>query len=279
MDRTTDRIVPLDELNDFKVAEGDPDVRGWDVLSADGRKIGDVDNLLVDATAMKVRYLDVDIDDELLEDGADRHILIPIGYARLDEDDDQIFVDSLNSTNLMQIPAYRHEALTRDYETTLRGHFDNDFSAEPETDFYSHDLYDSDRFYGTRRDEGEATVTRSEEELAVGTREHRAGEVDVEKHVETEHVRQEVPTRHEEVVVERRPAGAEAMAAKPRIAEDEVRIPVNEEELVVEKRAVPKEEVVVRKQERIENETVEADLRREQVDVHREGDVDVREER
>jgi uncharacterized protein (TIGR02271 family) len=283
MDRTTDRIVPLDELKDFKVAEGDPDVRGWDVLSADGRKIGDVDNLLVDTTAMKVRYLDVDIDDEHITDGQDRHILIPIGYARLDENDDHIFVDSLNTTNLGQIPAYRHEPLTREYESSLRSHFDNDFKAttQPGTadrDFYSHDLYDENRFFGTRR-EGEARVTRSEEELAVGKREHRAGEVDVEKHVETEHVRQQVPTRHEEVIVERRPAEGGAMAARGRIEESEVRIPVNEEELVVDKRTVPKEEIVVRKQERIENEEVEADLRRERVDVKREGDVNLREDR
>jgi photosynthetic reaction center H subunit len=151
MDRATDRIVPLDELKDFKVAEGDPDVRGWEVLSADGRKIGDVDNLLVDTAAMKVRYLDVDIDDEHITDGTDRHILIPIGYARLDESDDQIFVDSLNTANLSQIPAYRHELLTREYETDLRQHFDSDFTGTTGTDFYSHDLYNQDRFFGNRR--------------------------------------------------------------------------------------------------------------------------------
>ena len=31
-----DRIVPLDDLEDFEVAEGEPDVPGWEVLASDG---------------------------------------------------------------------------------------------------------------------------------------------------------------------------------------------------------------------------------------------------
>ncbi|MQA88636.1 MAG: DUF2382 domain-containing protein [Gemmatimonas sp.] len=271
MDRT-DRIVPLDELSDFKVAEGDPDVRGWEVLSSDGSKIGDVDNLLVDSTAMKVRYLDVDLDESNITDGSNRHILVPIGFARLDEGADQIFVDSLNPGNLGEIPAYRHEPLTREYETTLRKYFDTGYTGSEE-DFYADDLYDEDRFFRGR--EGEARMTRSEEELAVGRREHQMGELDLEKHVETEHVSEHVPTHHEEVIVERHPA---AMSTDARIEDEEIRIPVSEEELVVEKRAVPKEEIVVRKEDRVRDETVEADLRRERVDLRRQGDVDVREE-
>lgn len=277
-----DRVVPLDELDDFEVAEGDPDVRGWEVLSSDGRKIGEVENLLVDTAAMKVRYLDVDVDDDLIEADDDRHILIPIGYARLDEDDDQIRVDSLQATDVSGIPAYTHSPLTREYETDLRRRFDTGFTETQsgDRDFYSHDLYDDNRFYGARRnvdENDEARVTVSEEQLAIGRRERETGQVEVEKEVETHHVRENVPTRHEEVVVERRPA--DAMSAKARIEEDEVRIPVSEEELVVEKRAVPKEEVVVKKREVVEEESVEADLRRERVDVHREGDVNVRDDR
>lgn len=268
-----DRVVPLDELDDFKVADGDPDVRGWEVYSADGRKIGEVDNLLVDTAAMKVRYLDVDVDREVTNLSEDRHVLVPIGYARLDESDDQIRVDSLKSTDVMTLPEYRAGSLNREYETTLRQRFDSGFrTTETHEDFYEAEGYDADRFYGSRRAQGETRIPVSEEQLAVGKRERQAGEVEIDKEVETRHVRENVPTRHEEVVVERRPA-SEGMQAKARIEEDEVRIPVTEEELVVEKRAVPKEEVVVKKRDVVENETVEADLRRERVDVHGEGDV------
>ena len=125
MDNLGDNIVPLDQLDDFEIAEGDPDVRGWTVMSSDGRKIGEVDNLLIDVGVMKVRYLDVDIDDDLLLDDEERHILIPIGYARLDANDDQIFVDELESTRLTDAPVYRREPVTREYETSLRGYYDS----------------------------------------------------------------------------------------------------------------------------------------------------------
>jgi uncharacterized protein (TIGR02271 family) len=273
-----DRVVPLDELDDFKVAEGDPDVRGWDVLSADGRKIGEVDNLLIDTAAMKVRYLEVDVDRDVLDASDERHVLVPIGYARLDEDDDQVRVDSLNSTDVMALPAYRREPLTREYETSVRKRFDSGYTAaKTNEDFYEDAGYDQDRFFGARRSEGETRIPVSEEQLAIGKRERQAGEVEIDKDVETRHVRENVPTRHEEVVVERRPA-TEGMSAKPRIEEDEIHVPVTEEELVVQKRTVPKEEVVVKKREVVENETVEADLRRERVDVHSEGDVRLRKE-
>jgi uncharacterized protein (TIGR02271 family) len=274
-----DRIVPLDELSDFKVADDDPDVRGWDVLSADGRRIGEVENLLVDRTAMKVRYLDVEVDDDLVQQDRDRHVLIPIGYARLDRDDNRIMVDSLNSSDVTNLPAYGKEPITRDYENTLHSSWTRDrqeTTTGADRDFYEHESYDDNRFYGREQRAGEERVTLSEEQLAVGKRQHEAGAVNVDKHVHTEHVREEVPVRREEVTVERRPITGDAMNTKPQIGEDEVRIPVTEEELVVEKRAVPKEELVVKKREVETTETVEADLRRERAEVHREGDVNVR---
>lgn len=150
MDKGIDRVVPLDQLDGYRVADGDPDVRGWDVMTADGAKIGEVDNLLIDTVAKKVRYLDVDLDDEFLADD-DRHILIPIGYARLDEDDDQIFVDGLDRTRVQNIPGYDHNSLTRDYETSLHDHYGSTTVSRDADDFYAHDAYDEGRFYGARR--------------------------------------------------------------------------------------------------------------------------------
>src|SRR5688572_24172684 len=106
----TAHIAPLKDLKDYKVSSDDPDVRGWDIIGRDGRKIGDVNDLLVDTAAMRVRYLDVELDRDLLAKapaipgmaptgtmGAQRHVLVPIGTARLDEDHDRIYVDSLDS--------------------------------------------------------------------------------------------------------------------------------------------------------------------------------------
>ena len=156
-------VVPLKELKDYTVAKGDPDVRGWNVYSNDGRKLGEVDDLLVDTAAMKVRYLDVDLDHDLLSavreatdeatgHGDRDHVLIPIGTAQLDIKDDREVVDLLH-TLVGSLPAYEHGPLTRDYETSLRQRFDRDYRHEParDRDFYNSDLYNDERFYGPRR--------------------------------------------------------------------------------------------------------------------------------
>jgi len=161
-----DRVAPLDALDDYRIAEGDPDVRGWKVFGTGGRRIGTVDELLADTVAMKIRYLEVDVDEDLLDRGEDRHVLIPIGHARLNPEDDEIFVDALDPTAIAMIPPYGKGAVTRDYEARLRTHFDRDYTAgtPASADFYAHDLYDEDRFFAGRRGSARRALDMSESE-------------------------------------------------------------------------------------------------------------------
>ena len=115
-------------------------------------------------------------------------------------------------------------------------------------------------------DEDELRVQRTEEELRAGTAEREAGAVQVRKRVRTDTEQIEVPTRHEEVSVERVPV-EEGTATEAEIGEDEVSIPLTEEEVVVEKRPVAKEEVRIRKDVVEDTEVVEEDVRREEIDV------------
>ena len=114
-------------------------------------------------------------------------------------------------------------------------------------------------------DEDELRVQRTEEELVAGTRQREAGSIRVRKRVRTDRERIEVPTRHEEISVERVPVEGEASEAE--IGEDEIVVPVTEEEVVVHKRPVLKEEVRIRKDVVEETEVVEEDVRREEVEV------------
>jgi uncharacterized protein (TIGR02271 family) len=113
----------------------------------------------------------------------------------------------------------------------------------------------------------ERRITLAEEQLDVGKRAVQDGEVAVRKHVDTRHVEEEVELTREEVTVERRPISAGSNATVSDIGEDEIRVPVMREEAVVEKRTVPIEEVVVRKEAVADRQTVSADLRRETLDV------------
>jgi uncharacterized protein (TIGR02271 family) len=110
-------------------------------------------------------------------------------------------------------------------------------------------------------------ITRSEEELAIGKRQVQAGEVQVRKTVETEHRTERVPVTREEVTVERRPVEGSRAAGDIEIGEEHIRVPVSREEVTVDKRPVVKEEILVKKRAVEDTENVEADIRKERVDV------------
>jgi uncharacterized protein (TIGR02271 family) len=169
-------------------------------------------------------------------------------------------------------PAYQYGYAAGTNERFRGRQFDeieNDLRGEWDTEYASTSGgWDGVRGYVNRAYQRgqESVVTRSEEELSVGTRTVSAGEVAVHKTVETEHVREQVPVMREEVTVERRPVD-EVRADAAEIGAQEVRVPLQREEAVAEKRAVVKEEIVVRKEAVRDTETVEADLRKERVQV------------
>jgi uncharacterized protein (TIGR02271 family) len=248
-------LVPLDEADDYKVADGNPDPRGWDVI-ANGTKVGEVDKLIADLSALKVRYLDVELDDDFAGT-KDRHVLIPIGAARLDDDNDEVLLQGMTREALIGLPAFAaNTPITRDYENSLRERMTGAPIPAPRSgrDYYDHEHFDENRFFGKRQ--------------------VQAGEVDVRKTVETKHVEQPVTRRREEVEVERRPIqGDQPVTGAADIKEGETRIPLMEEEIVVEKRPVAKEEVVIRKHAVEDTENVGADLKKERVDVDEKGRV------
>lgn len=113
-------------------------------------------------------------------------------------------------------------------------------------------------------------MTRSEEELRVGTAERERGRVRLKKYVVTEDVQQTVPVRREEVRVEREPITDENVdeaASGAEISEAEHEVTLMEEEPVVEKRTVPKERVRLEKDVETDEEQVSEQVRRERVEV------------
>ncbi len=90
----TPRLVHLADMHDLRVAEGDSDIRGWAVKTADGEKVGAVTDLIIDTQLMKVRYVEARIDREVLNASADRHVLVPLASARLDHDSNVVFLNA-----------------------------------------------------------------------------------------------------------------------------------------------------------------------------------------
>ena len=118
-------------------------------------------------------------------------------------------------------------------------------------------------------------MTRSEEELRVGTTERERGRARLRKYVVTEQVQQTVPVRREEVRIEREPitdANAGQATDGPAISEEEHEVVLHAEEVVTEKRAVPKERVRLDKDTVVDEQTVSEEVRKEQIEADT-GDV------
>jgi uncharacterized protein (TIGR02271 family) len=113
-------------------------------------------------------------------------------------------------------------------------------------------------------------MTRSEEELRVGTTQRESGRARLRKYIVEDQVTQTVPVRREEVRVEREPitdANIDDATTGPAISEEEHEVVLHEEEPVVEKRAVPKERVRMDTDVHTEERQVSETVRKEQIDV------------
>jgi uncharacterized protein (TIGR02271 family) len=118
-------------------------------------------------------------------------------------------------------------------------------------------------------------MTRSEEELRVGTESRERGRARLRKHVVTEQQTVTVPVQREEVRVEREPisdANRDAATSGPAISEEEHEVTLREEEVVVDKRAVPKERVRLDTETVTEERQIAEEVRKEQIQV--DGDQD-----
>ena len=118
-------------------------------------------------------------------------------------------------------------------------------------------------------------MTRSEEELRIGTTRRETGRARLRKFIVTENVQQTVPVQREEVRVEREPitdANMPAAMDGPALSEEEHEVTLQSEQVVVDKDVVPKERVRLDKDVVTEQQTVNETVRGERIEV--EGDVD-----
>lgn len=181
-------LAPLGSLPGFKLAAGEPDIRGWDVLSVDGRPLGVVDELLVDRSTDEISALAVRLSDGL--------VVVPMAEARIDTRMRAVFAE-IAAERLAAMPRGSAGASTTTSQAPSQA----------------------------------ASQSAPHAERAMG----QGG-----------------------VTIERTASGEEI-----------VRVPIVEEELVVERRPVVKEVVVIRKRTVEEQHVVEADLRRERLEVDR----------
>jgi uncharacterized protein (TIGR02271 family) len=116
-------------------------------------------------------------------------------------------------------------------------------------------------------------MTRSEERVRAGTETHEAGRARLRKYVVTDQQQVTVPVTREEVRVEREPitdANVGQAMDGPALSEEEHEVVLSEERPVVTTEAVPVERVRLSKDQVQDEETVNVDVRKEQIEM--EGD-------
>lgn len=182
---------------------------------------------------------------------------------------------------------YRHYALSRPgggyddasdhgtYSGTTTGSDDMGDSRPGIADVGERDPYDADRGdrtvgHDTSGPTTDDAMTRSEEQLHVGTERQETGRARLRKYVVTENVTKTVPVQREEVRIEREPitdANRGNAFDGPAISEEEHEVTLHEERPVVEKETVPVERVRLDKDVVTEEQTVNEEVRKEQIET------------
>jgi sporulation protein YlmC with PRC-barrel domain len=82
------RLASIDDLDGYKVADGEPDIRGWEVTTLNGRELGAVEDLLIDPDRGEVVMLEIALRDEGV------HAELPLRHVQLDHKRKVVVVDS-----------------------------------------------------------------------------------------------------------------------------------------------------------------------------------------
>jgi uncharacterized protein (TIGR02271 family) len=245
--------------------------KGRDVFGSDGEKIGSIKEIYQDDQTGKPEWA-------LVSSGlfGMRSHFVPLAGAEPEGEDLRV---GATKDQVAAAPSIEGDGeLSQDEERSLFEHYGVPYTGEGSVTAQGgagqgaarrsngHDVS------GPNTDEA---MTRSEEELRVGTTRQERGRARLRKYVETEQVQTTVPVQREEVRVEREPitdANLDQALDGPAISDEEHEIVLHEEEPVVEKRVVPKERVRLRKDTVTDERQVADEVRKERI----EGDTDPR---
>jgi uncharacterized protein (TIGR02271 family) len=268
-------------------------VRTWQdriMVDADGDKIGTIESIYLDDQTGEPEWA-------LIHTGlfGTKSTFVPLDQATATGDQVQVPYQKQLVKDAPRIDPDQH--LSESQEQHLWRHYGLDYGTT--TGYHDRDVADTGLAGGDRdprdrdrdgvyddvqdtavgRDTAGPTtddaMTRSEEELRVGTTQRERGRARLRKYVTTEQQQVTVPVQREEVRVEREPitdANLGAATSGPAISEQEHEVTLREEEVVVDKRAVPKERVRLDTETVTDERQVSEEVRKEQIEV--EGDQD-----
>ncbi len=249
-------MIPMDQARTLK---------GKTLLGAGQTPLGTIDSLYADRE-------DGDLTFATVHTGkfGSRTSFVPLGEAALEGDDVVVAYDEQLVASAPQID--EDSDLSPEGEQRLYAHYgltgnDDDAELPAGTGMGNeHGTVGHDTSGSTTDD----AMTRSEEQLRVGTQTTEAGRVRLRKFVVEENVTETVPVTREEVRIEREPITDANMGKAmdgPAISEEEHEVVLHAEQAVVQKEAVPVERVRVDVDTVTEQQQVNETVRKEQIEM------------
>jgi uncharacterized protein (TIGR02271 family) len=253
------------------------DWSGRTVVDNDGDKIGKVDEVYYATDDRSPEWLAVNTG--LF---GTKTSFVPVEGAQPSGEDIQVAYSKDQVKDAPGVEA--DQELSRAEEQELWSHYGLDYGTDPsyvgtETDAADGDVTGDRGTVGrdTSGPETDDAMTRSEEEVSVGTRKREGGRARLRKYVVTEQVTKTVPVRKEKAVLETEPitdANVDAATSGKDISEEEHEVVLSEEEVVVDKKVVPKERVRLGKETVEGEQEVTEEVRKERIET--EGDLEGR---
>lgn len=283
-------LMRLKEERGFRVVEGEPTLVGYSFCNENGDRLGEVEDLIADTDAMKVRFLIVSLDQGLL---TSRRIIIPLRDTTIDEAAERVICTDCSETRLRGYPTYEGGALPdlqkrfaatfipesgRAERPTARPEAYNAPMAGERKEGFLERTKERIEHLGEERREAKRTepvageraeeqrMELIEEELQVGKREVDVGDVTLHKTVSEREVCEPVELREERVVIERHPVHRQT-DHEVGTAPSDVHMTLKGEEVVAKKVPFVREEILIRKETDVRQEKVCDTVRKEDVDT------------
>jgi len=251
-------------------------LRGMEVVDRDGDKVGKIDEIYLDEQTGQPEWLAVNTG--LFGSNVS---FVPLAQATNEGDSVRV---PYEKSQIKDAPnASADGQLSQEEESRLYRHYGMEYGEQRSDSGLPEGRFDE----GTRTEETTGTVghdtsgpttddamTRSEEQLHVGTERVATGRARLRKYVVTENVTETVPVSREEVRVEREPitdANVGNAMDGPAISEEEHEVTLHAERPVVAKEAVPVERVRLDTDTVTEQETVTDTVRKEQIEADTDG--------
>jgi uncharacterized protein (TIGR02271 family) len=250
---------------------------GGNVVDNDGDKIGSIGQIFLDDQTGRPEWVTVKTgmfgggesfvplrDSEVT--GGD--VRVPFGKDKV-KDAPRISDSDGHLSEEEEGTLYRYYGMGADYDAS----YDTTDTTTDTTTGTTTGYADADRATGAGHDtsgpDTDSAMTRSEEQVRVGTETRETGRARLRKYVVTENVTQTVPVSREEVRLEREPitdANRGQALSGGEITEEEHEVVLSEERPVVQKETVPVERVRLDKDTVTEEQQVDETVRKEEIE-------------